>query len=62
MLGVVICPVLFYIPRFFEVTAVYRPVDLTVNCSSISPFVAELSNNDTISGDDNQSNRENLLP
>ena len=38
-MAVIIGPVLFYIPRFFEIVTVYKPVDVPENCSSFEPSI-----------------------
>jgi hypothetical protein len=39
VLAIIIGPVLFYIPRFFEIVTVYKTVDVPVNCSSLMPSI-----------------------
>ena len=41
-MAIIIGPILFYIPRFFEIETVYKPLsvdDITDNCSSLRPSV-----------------------
>ena len=42
VMAIIIGPILFYIPRFFEIETVYKPLsvdDISDNCSSFRPSV-----------------------
>ena len=44
VIAIIIGPILFYIPRFFEIVTVYKPIDITTNtdCSSFRPSIPVL--------------------